>query len=329
MREPLIMGIDTSCDDTSVAILRGRDDVLVNLVSSQVEFHRPFGGVVPEIASRKHIEVIIQLIDKALEDASVRLEELDAIAVTYGPGLIGSLLVGLTVAKGIAYMRDIPLIGINHLEGHIFSVFLSFPELKFPFLSLIVSGGHTELVLVKDVGEYELLGSTRDDAVGEAYDKVAKLLGLGYPGGPIIDRIAKGGDPFAINLPIPAFKGRTLDFSFSGIKSAVYYYTKGKEYRVEDVVASFQKTVIDFLVMRVKEAMEETGIRKLAVVGGVSANTALRRRIREERIEGYFPAFAYCTDNGAMIAEAGYYRFVKGEISEFNIEVNPSLKLIE
>ena len=269
------------------------------------------------------------MIDKALEDASVGLEELDAIAVTYGPGLIGSLLVGLTVAKGIAYMKDIPLIGINHLEGHIFSVFLSFPELGFPFLSLIVSGGHTELVLVKGVGKYELLGSTRDDAVGEAYDKVAKLLGLGYPGGPIIDRIARGGDPFAIKLPIPAFKGRTLDFSFSGIKSAVYYYTKSKEYRVEDVVASFQKTVIDFLVMRVKEAMEETGIRKLAVVGGVSANTALRQRIREERIEGYFPAFAYCMDNGAMIAEAGYYRFVRGEFSEFNIEANPSLKLIE
>ncbi len=329
MREPLIMGIDTSCDDTGVAILRGRSDVLVNLISSQVEFHRPFGGVVPEIASRKHVEVIIQLIDEALNRAEVELEELDAIAVTYGPGLIGSLLVGLTVAKGIAYMKEIPLIGINHLEGHIFSVFLSFPELRFPFISLIVSGGHTELVVVKDIGVYELLGSTRDDAVGEAYDKVAKLLGLGYPGGPIIDKMARNGDPFAIKLSIPMFKGKTLDFSFSGIKSAVYYYTRDRDYRVEDVVASFQKTVVDFLVMRVKEAMEETGIRKVAIVGGVSANTALRHRIKEEGIEGYFPSFSYCTDNGAMIAEAGYYRFLRGEFSDLSIEGNPSLKLVE
>lgn len=340
----LVLGIETSCDETAASVVKDGRRILSNVISSQVAFHKRFGGVVPEIASRKHLELINPVIEEALREAKVTFRELDLIAVTCGPGLVGSLLVGLSTAKAIAYVYDLPLVGVNHLEGHIYSNFLEYPDLRFPFLSLIVSGGHTSLIYAEKQGRYELLGATRDDAVGEAYDKVAKLLNLGYPGGPVIDRMAQKGNPRKINFP-RAYLGKSLDFSFSGLKTAVLYYLQGPkkgrrgapEVQVsspEDICASFQQAVVDVLLEKTLRGTREKSAKRVVVGGGVAANSSLRRELkrkfllppspkrlprksvpgksrREKRgVKVYFPSPLLCTDNAAMIACAGFYRFL-------------------
>ena len=332
----LVLGIETSCDETAAAIVEDGKRIHSNVIASQLRIHEKFGGIVPELASRAHLEAIPPILKEAYKNAKASPEDIGAIAVTNGPGLIGSLLVGVSTAKALSYVHNLPLIGINHLEGHIYSNFLTEevhpvrgPILKDepfsngvnpPFLSLIVSGGHTSLVLVKDYGKYELLGATRDDAAGEAYDKVAKLLGLGYPGGPAIDRLAQKGDSGKIKFPRP-YLPHSFDFSFSGLKTAVLYYVKKREEtlpvtEVADIAASFQAAVVDVLVKKSLKAVKKTKVKKLVVGGGVTANTTLRRRLKEEGreagIEVYIPPPHLSTDNAAMIASAGYYRFQQG-----------------
>lgn len=320
----LVLGIETSCDETAASVVRDGKKILSNIIASQIDFHKKFGGVVPEIASRKHLELINPVIGEALREAKVTFKELGLVAVTSGPGLVGSLLVGLSTAKAIAYVHNLPLIGVNHLEGHIYSNLLEHPHLKFPFLSLIVSGGHTSLVYVKEEGSYELLGSTRDDAVGEAYDKVAKLLNLGYPGGPLIDKLAQRGNPQKIDFP-RAYLGKSLDFSFSGLKTAVLYYLQGSKRgrkkilplrgsNLEDICASFQQAVVDVLREKTFRAAAEKKARRVVLGGGVAANRTLRRELgkgnAKGKVEVYFPSPGLCTDNAAMIACAGYSRFL-------------------
>lgn len=330
----IILGIDTSCDDTSVAILENRK-ILSNIVSSQIKFHSKYGGIVPEIASRKHIEWIWDVTERALNEAKVKLNDVDLISVCHGPGLIGSLLVGLCFAKALSYASQKPLIGVNHLEGHIQAIFLEekFPE--FPFLTLIVSGGHTSLYRVDDFGKYKELGRTRDDAAGEAYDKVAKMLGLGYPGGPVIDALAQNGDVEKFNLPRPYLQG-TLDFSFSGLKTAVKVLLRNLGYEEEfppeeikrDISAAFQASVVDVLIEKVRWAGAMENLKRVVITGGVAANSELRKRAQMiEDLEVYLPSKSLCTDNAAMIAVAGYHRFLRGEKSDLYLNARAYLPL--
>ena len=326
----LILGIDTSCDDTSASLLKAdgeRLEVITNIVSSQSEIHTKYGGIVPELASRSHMEMIWPVVEEALQGRS--LDEIDAAAVCMGPGLIGSLLVGCSFIKAMCYARDIPLMAVNHLEGHLLSAFLDGTRPEFPFLTLVVSGGHTSLYKVNDYCDYEELGRTRDDAAGEAYDKVAKLLGLGYPGGPVIDALAANGDSKAAGLPRPYLPG-SFDFSFSGLKTAVrLLHEKGNGLSCEDIAAGFQASVVDVLSRKVKLAMKEHGIPRVSVTGGVAANSELRSRMEtmcgNNKAELYLPPIEYCTDNAAMIALAGYRRFLKGELA--GMDLNPKAHL--
>ena len=313
-------------------------DVLSNVIYSQISLHTEYGGVVPEIASRKHIEKINQVIEQALRDAEMRLNEMSAIAVTYGPGLVGALLVGVSAAKAISFASGIPLIGVHHIEGHISANFIENKDLEPPFVCLVVSGGHSHLVVVKDYGVYEIIGKTRDDAAGEAFDKVARAIGLGYPGGPKIDKVSKEGNPDAIHFPRAKVADAQYDFSFSGLKSAVLNYLnscqmKGEEIVTADVAASFQKAVIDVLVDHSMDAVEKYGCRKFAIAGGVASNTGLREAFRkvcgEKGIAFYHPSPVYCTDNAAMIGTAAYYEYQKGVRHGFDLNAVPNLKLGE
>ena len=338
MEDTLILAIESSCDETAAAVVRNGREVLSNVISSQIDLHTLYGGVVPEIASRKHIERINQVIEEALSTAGVSLAQTDAVAVTYGPGLVGALLVGVAEAKAIAYAAGKPLVGVHHIEGHIAANFIEHPELEPPFLSLVVSGGHTHLVRVEDYGVFTILGRTRDDAAGEAFDKVARAIGLGYPGGPKIDRVAREGDPEAIAFPRTHMEAAPYDFSFSGLKSAVLNYIngcqmKGQEYRQADIAASFQKAVTDVLVGNAMRAVEEYHADRFAIAGGVAANSALRQAMKEaceERgVKLYYPSPVYCTDNAAMIGVAGYYEYRKGVRHGLDLNAIPNLRLGE
>lgn len=338
MNKKIILAIESSCDETSAAVVVNGRDVLSNVIASQIDTHKKFGGVVPEVASRMHIEVVDSVVKAALEEAEVNLLDIDAIGVTYGPGLVGALLVGLQYAKGLALGAKKPLIGVNHIQGHISANFIQHKDLKPPFVSLVVSGGHTFIVYVKGYRDFEVIGQTRDDAAGEAYDKVARALGLGYPGGPKIDKLAKEGNPEAIEFPRAKFHDDTLDFSFSGVKSAVLNYlnkAKMKEIEVNkaDVAASFQKAIVDVLKSNVFLTCERKGVNRIAVAGGVASNSCLRETLQKEGakrgIEILFPAPILCTDNAAMIASAAYFNYEEGIISNLDINAKPNLKLGE
>jgi len=318
----LILGIDTSCDDTAAAVVEDGHRILSNIVSSQNEIHSKYGGIVPELASRKHIEMIIPVVNEAMNESGVRFDKISAIAVSRGPGLIGSLLVGVCFAKSLAFTRNIPLVAINHLEGHIYSIFLEVNP-GYPFLALVVSGGHTSFYRVDGFGLYSELGRTRDDAAGEAFDKVAKLLGYGYPGGPIIDALAARGDADAIAFP-RTFMKESYDVSFSGLKTAVLNYTKKyPDAKKEDIAASFQSAVIEILVKRTLDLARLTNVRNIVLSGGVGANSALRRQIKEKTLDNglrvYLPSLNLCTDNAAMIAAAGYHHFREHNIADYSL----------
>lgn len=334
----LILAIESSCDETAASVVKNGREVLSNVIYTQIALHTQYGGVVPEIASRKHIEKINQVIEQALTDAQVTLKDITAIAVTYGPGLVGALLVGVSAAKAISFATGIPLIGVHHIEGHISANFIENKELEPPFICLVVSGGHSHLVTVKDYGEYEILGRTRDDAAGEAFDKVARAIGLGYPGGPKIDKVAKEGNPQAIHFPRAKVAQNEYDFSFSGLKSAVLNYLnscqmKGEEVNTADVAASFQKAVTDVLVEHSMEAVKQYGYDKFAIAGGVASNSALRaafeKACKEQNITFYHPSPIFCTDNAAMIGVAGYYEYCKGVRHGYDLNAVPNLKLGE
>ena len=333
-----ILAIESSCDETSAAVVKDGREVLSNIIASQIDTHTKYGGVVPEVASRMHIEVVDTVVKSALEEANMTLEQIDAIGVTYGPGLVGALLVGLQYAKGLSLASKKPLVGVNHIEGHICANYIQHKDLKPPFVSLVVSGGHTFIVHVKDYGKYEVIGQTRDDAVGEAFDKVARAIGLGYPGGPKIDKISKEGNKNAIEFPKAKFHDDTLDFSFSGVKSAVLNYInkckmKDIEINVADVAASFQKAVVDVLKENVFLTCERRNINKIAIAGGVASNSTLREELMKEGkkkgVEILFPDRILCTDNAAMIGSAAYYEFIKGNIAKLDLNAKPNLKLGE
>ena len=338
MKDTLILAIESSCDETAAAVVKNGRTILSNVSSSQIALHTLYGGVVPEIASRKHIEKINQVIEQALSDAGVTLDDLDAIGVTYGPGLVGALLVGVAEAKAIAYAKKLPLVGVHHIEGHVSANYIEHPDLEPPFLCLIVSGGHTHLVIVKDYGEFEILGRTRDDAAGEAFDKVARAIGLGYPGGPKVDKLSKEGNPNAIEFPKAKIGDCPYDFSFSGVKSAVLNYIngckmKGMEYNRADIAASFQKAVTDVLVGNAMHAVKEYGLNKFAIAGGVASNSSLRAAMKqaceENGIEFYYPSPIFCTDNAAMIGVAAYYEYINGTRHGWDLNAVPNLKLGE
>lgn len=333
-----ILAIESSCDETAAAVIRNGHEVLSNVIYSQIDLHTLYGGVVPEIASRKHIEKINPVVSQALSDAKMELKDVDAIAVTYGPGLVGPLLVGVSAAKAIAYAAGKPLIGVHHIEGHVSANFLEHEDLKPPFMCLIVSGGHTHLVIVKDYGEYEIIGRTQDDAAGEAYDKVARAIGLGYPGGPKIDRVAKEGNPKAIQFPRAKVDDNPYDFSFSGLKSAVLNYLnqaemKGEEIIQADVAASFQAAVVDVLVERTLHAAKEYGYKTIALAGGVASNSAIRAGMKEacdkNGIKLIYPSPVFCTDNAAMIGAAAYHEFKKENFADLSLNAIPNLRLGE
>lgn len=335
MKDIITLSIESSCDETAVAILKNGREVLANIVSTQIELHKKFGGVVPEVASRKHIENIDAVYQEALDTAKIKPEEIDHIAVTYGPGLVGALLVGLSYAKALAFTLGIPLVGVNHMQGHINANYIQHKDLEPPFITLVVSGGHTHLVEVKDYQNYEILGRTRDDASGEAFDKISRAMGLGYPGGPIIDKLAKQGNKHAIEFP-RAYLDDSYDFSFSGLKSAVLNYLnaqkmKKQEIVVEDVAASFQEAVVEVLSTKAVHAAEEKGYKTIALSGGVAANSALREKITnmagEKGIEIKFPSIELCTDNAAMIGCAGYHNFINGKIDDMSLNAVPNLKI--
>ncbi len=333
-----ILAIESSCDETAAAVVVNGRDVRSNVISSQIALHTLYGGVVPEIASRKHIEKINQVITEAMQNAEASWEEIDAIGVTYGPGLVGALLVGVAEAKAIAYAKNLPLIGVHHIEGHISANYIENKELEPPFLCLVVSGGHTHLVKVADYGTYEILGRTRDDAAGEAFDKVARAIGLGYPGGPKIEKVSHEGNPHAMEFPRPKIADGPYDFSFSGLKSAVLNYLNGCQMKnipvvQADVAASFQKAVTDVLIGNAMRAIEEYGMKKFAIAGGVASNGTLREGMRlacEERgVEFYHPSPVLCTDNAAMIGAAAYYEYRAGVRSGLELNAVPNLKLGE
>lgn len=331
MKDILIMGIESSCDETSVSIVKNGREVLSNCINSQIKIHEEYGGVVPEIASRCHTEVINGIMKESLKEAKVTLDDIDAIAVTQGPGLVGALLVGVSYAKGLSYVTKKPLIAVNHIEGHIAGNYLTHSELTPPFLCLIVSGGHTHLVNVKSYNEFEVLGKTRDDAIGEAFDKVARVVGLGYPGGPKVDNLAKEGKP---NIKLPVTHFDNLDFSFSGIKTAVINLNhKDPNINKADLCASFQVAVTNMLITNVTKAIKQFNSDKIVIAGGVSRNSFIRKSFdelaNELKINVYYPEPILCTDNAAMIAAAGYYNYINGEIAELNLNAVPNLKIGE
>lgn len=333
-----ILAIESSCDETAAAVVVNGRDVRSNVISSQIALHTLYGGVVPEIASRKHIEKINQVIEQALKDADTTLDEIDAIGVTYGPGLVGALLVGVAEAKAISYAKNIPLVGVHHIEGHICANYIENKKLEPPFLCLVVSGGHTHLVKVADYGKYEILGRTRDDAAGEAFDKVARAIGLGYPGGPKIEKVSHEGNPHAMEFPRAKIADGPYDFSFSGLKSAVLNYLngcqmKGIEIVQADVAASFQKAVTDVLVANAMKAIDEYQMDKFAIAGGVASNATLREAMRaaceKKGVAFYHPSPVFCTDNAAMIGVAAYYDFLSGKRDGLDLNAIPNLKLGE
>ena len=331
-----ILAIESSCDETAAAVVKNGREVLSNIISSQIELHKLYGGVVPEIASRKHIEKINPVIREALAEAGMKLEHMDAIGVTYGPGLVGALLVGVAAAKAISYAKNIPLVGVHHIEGHISANYIENKDLEPPFLGMVVSGGHTHLVMVKDYGKYEILGKTRDDAAGEAFDKVARAIGLGYPGGPKIDKLAKEGNPQAIAFPRAHVADAPLDFSFSGLKSSVLNYINSCEMKHQeicraDVAASFQAAVVDAIVSHTIEAAKTYHIDKVALAGGVASNSALRQAMKEKceaaGLKFYYPSPILCTDNAAMIGCAAYYEYLAGTRHGLDLNAVPNLKI--
>ena len=331
MENILILGIESSCDETSVSVVRNGREVLSNVINSQIDIHKEYGGVVPEIASRCHTEVINQITKQAVKEAGIKLNDIDAIAVTQGPGLVGALLVGVSYAKGLSYVLKKPLIGTNHIEGHIAGNYLTYPDLKPPFLCLIISGGHTHLVKVSGYKEFEILGKTRDDAVGEAFDKVARVIDLGYPGGPKIDNLAKEGK---VNIKLPLAHVDGLDFSFSGIKTAVInMHHKDPNINKADLCASFENAVSEMLLANVNKAIEMYGFDKIVLAGGVSRNSYIRKKFDEYKeshnVEVYYPEPILCTDNAAMIASAGYYNYINGKESKLNMNAIPNLKIGE
>lgn len=336
-KDILTLGIESSCDETSASVVRNGREILSNVISTQIEIHKIYGGVVPEIASRKHVEFIIPVIESALSKAGVTMEEIDQIGVTYGPGLVGALLVGLSAAKAISFSCNKPLVGVHHIEGHISANFLQDITLEPPFICLVVSGGHSHIVEVKDYGNFKILGRTRDDAAGEAFDKISRAVGLGYPGGPVIDKIAKTGNPDAIKFPKVHFEN-SLDFSFSGLKTSVLNYMNkasmmNEQVNVPDVCASFQNALIDILTENTVKAAIANGYKKIALAGGVAANSLLREKVKDScdknKFEFYCPSPILCTDNGAMIACAAYYAAQKGRFSGLNLNAIPNLSLEE
>ena len=329
MRDILTLGIESSCDETSVAVVKNGREILSNIIDTQIPIHEKYGGVVPEIASRNHIEAIYRVTMLALKEANVEFKDIDAITPTYGPGLVGALLVGVSYAKALSYAINKPLVGVNHIQGHIAANYLTYKELKPPFLCLLVSGGNTQIVYVKDYTEFEVLGKTRDDAIGEAFDKVARVVGLDYPGGPKVDKLAKEGQA-NIKLPKTHFEN-SLDFSFSGIKTAVININHNtKDINKADLCASFEKTVTEVLIENIEKAVAQTGMKSLAIAGGVSANSYIRSEIlklESENLKVFMPDLKLCTDNAAMIASAGYYNFASGKRDELNLNAVPNLKL--
>lgn len=337
-KDTLILAIESSCDETAASVVKNGRCVLSNIISSQIAIHTLYGGVVPEIASRKHIEKINQVVEAALKEADVTLDDIDAIGVTYGPGLVGALLVGVAEAKAIAYAKKKPLVGVHHIEGHVSANYIEHPDLEPPFLCEIISGGHTNLVIVKDYGSFEILGRTRDDAAGEAFDKVARAIGLGYPGGPKIDKLAKEGNPHAIDFPRAHMEDAPYDFSFSGVKSAVLNHLNkcrmtGEPIVEADIAASFQQAVVDVLVDNAIRAAKDYHMDRLAIAGGVASNGALRAAMEaaceKEGIRFYRPSQIFCTDNAAMIGVAAYYEYQKGTRHGWDLNAVPNLKLGE
>ena len=331
MKETLVLGIESSCDETSVAVVKNGREVLSNVIDTQIKIHEQFGGVVPEIASRNHIEAISRVTKLALEQANVKLEDIDVIAPTYGPGLVGALLVGVSYGRGLAYALNKPLVGVNHLEGHISANYITHPDLEPPFLCMLTSGGNTQIVYVKDYCDMEVLGRTRDDAIGEAFDKVARVIGLTYPGGPKIDKLAEQGKA-TINFPKTHFEN--LDFSFSGIKTAVInLHHKNPEVNKADLCMSFENAVTEVLTENIEKAIKQTGIKKVVLAGGVSANTHIREEFeklgQKLNVQIYKPDLKLCTDNAAMIGSAGYYRYLHGDISDNTLNAVPNLKIGE
>lgn len=334
----LILAVETSCDETSAAVIADGQQILSNVIYSQIPDHQKFGGVVPEIASRKHVELINGIIQEALQQAGLEFKDISAVATTYGPGLVGALLVGVSASKALAYALNVPLIGVNHMAGHIYANFLAHPDLTFPLLCLVVSGGHTDLVYLSDHGQFEILGRTRDDAAGEAFDKVARAMGLGYPGGPLIDQLAKQGDPKAISLPRAYLEANSLDFSFSGLKSSVLNYLNRARQKEElvpkaDLAASFQQAIIDVLVDKTVLAARLKSCKTVLIAGGVAANGGLRTALEEkgkaEKLSILYPPLILCTDNAAMIGCAAYFRYIKGQFAPLTLNAIPNLKLGE
>lgn len=329
-KDIITLGIESSCDETSVSVVKNGREVLSNVIDTQIPIHEKYGGVVPEIASRNHIEAISRVTNKALEDANMSFEDVTAITPTYGPGLVGALLVGLSYAKALSFAINKPLVGVNHIQGHIAANYITYKELEPPFLCIMMSGGNTQIIYVKDYTKFEVLGKTRDDAIGEAFDKVARVVGLGYPGGPKVDNLAKNGEP-NLHLPRTQFNDDTLDFSFSGIKTAVInLHHKDPDVNKADLCASFQKTVTQTLMENVEKAIEQTNIKTIALAGGVSANSYIRKEfmnLQDKGIKVYMPDLKLCTDNAAMIASAGYYNYISGNINELDLNAVPNLKL--
>ena len=336
MRDLIVLGIETSCDETSASVVKNGRQVLSNVISSQIDLHKKYGGVVPEIASRKHVELIMPVINQALEEAGVNTGDIDVIGVTYGPGLVGALLVGLSAAKGLALALNKPLVGVHHIEGHIAANYIEHPELEPPFVCLVASGGHSHIVYVRDYDSFDIMGQTRDDAAGEAFDKVARAVGLGYPGGPLIDKAACTGNARAVDFPRVCFEDGSFDFSFSGLKTAALNYLnnqeqKGESCSIEDFSASFQEAVVDVLVRNTVSAAKKAGVGKIALAGGVAANSRLRKTMSDAAARNgfsmYFPKPVLCTDNAAMIACAAYYEFIKGNCSSLDLNAVPGLRL--